>query len=962
MSVHQDPLPLNLPKEEEQPVIPTTTNILPTSHPVTLKHDPAQHQLLDRTQDVDVEARERFEREGAGASLEKLTTGLGGMVLNAPLAALEKVSPALAHNVESVVENVSHRIQDYTSGGANKEAGVSSAPSGASVEVPMMRPGGEFTASRPDTAYEKTATTASSIGDSLKSTVTSAAETVKANVPGSLPSLSSSSTAAPSTSTTGNSLAQEGSILARSQEARHEASIAVQEAGGPTSSSTTSTSTAPLAEQASSAAQTAQSRLSETAHHAFDLAKSYLPASLGGQPTTATSIPHFTVVSSETETAPASSKDVEAYPSSVEPYPTETHGSRDVPLHKATPASAKDVEAYPSSAEPYPTETGGTRDVPLHSTGVSSGPSHSTATEVAPAGAAGVAQAALDKVRDLGNAAAQYLPSAEKQHETANQASSTLSSTRDTVASTATSTRESVEPYAQSAVEQVQHGASAVAGSVGTAAQAVREKLPAVPSVGGTAAAPREGADTLHEIATHVSPSSASAYSPSAGVDSSSTTTESASQPSTLNPAPQMVGVFPPSSSASASAPVEKAKETVSAAAAAIQSTAQEAASAAGDVARSAYQSTAATIDAGKEKVSETASSVTGAGKKEEEKKPDLSRLRGDSAYSTSDAGTATILGHETLSSKTGGFAEAAIPEEGEQKAITETGDASTRGKEEERSRDLSGQMREHHEPAVVGQAATHEPYTQPASYIPAYTSSSSSSGAAGGTNPALSALGVGHHHEQHDRQDIQPQEYKPQQDVPAGNEHQQEGQERKITAATGESVFEPPAKGEFAEEFSTGYNTSTFVRPQDLTSSSSTGVDPTSSQNENAAARSTGGAFDPETGKLSHAQYSKAEGHSFAPQGEQRSELTNLPSPLEHIGKTRSREGTDGHSTHPQAHSHVQSHSPDPFSDTHRVETPPQSAGGKRGEGEYHQEGKEEHVTLVDKVKGKLHLGAVKH
>lgn len=65
------------------------------------------------------------------------------MILTAPLAALEKVSPALAHNVESAATAVSHRIQDYAAG-ASKEASVSAAPSSGASGAPVMRPGGEF--------------------------------------------------------------------------------------------------------------------------------------------------------------------------------------------------------------------------------------------------------------------------------------------------------------------------------------------------------------------------------------------------------------------------------------------------------------------------------------------------------------------------------------------------------------------------------------------------------------------------------------------------------------------------------------------------------------------------------------------------------------------------------------------------------------------------------------------------
>lgn len=51
-------------------------------------------------------------------------------------------------------------------------------------------------------------------------------------------------------------------------------------------------------------------------------------------------------------------------------------------------------------------------------------------------------------------------------------------------------------PYAQSAVEQAQHGAAIVGQGVGSVAQAVRERAPALPSLGGTAAT-TEGADTV---------------------------------------------------------------------------------------------------------------------------------------------------------------------------------------------------------------------------------------------------------------------------------------------------------------------------------------------------------------------------------------------------------------------------------------------------------------------------------
>lgn len=230
------------------------------------------------------------------------------------------------------------------------------------------------TEGKADTAYEKTSATASSVGQSIKSTAESAVETVKANVP------SGAALAQPSSasSSTGNTLAQEGSILAHSKEARHEASV-------PSSSTAGTTSTSPLVEQAHST----QARLSETAHHAFDLARSYLPESLGGASTTTTSIPAFTVVSSSSEEDPA----VAAGLKGIEPEGVRAN---------VQPA-ATGVSSGISTSTPQPSTASASHSTPL--------------TESAPAAAQPYAQAAVDKVREIGNKAAEYLPSGKKQEE-----------------------------------------------------------------------------------------------------------------------------------------------------------------------------------------------------------------------------------------------------------------------------------------------------------------------------------------------------------------------------------------------------------------------------------------------------------------------------------------------------------------------------------------------------------------
>ncbi|GAA6027187.1 hypothetical protein JCM8097_002467 [Rhodosporidiobolus ruineniae] len=149
------------------------------AHPVQLKEDADRHR---RDAELAVNDREQLEREGAGSGLDRVTTGLGGMVLH-PIAALEKVAPSLAHNVENAASSVAQRIQDFA--GQAKESAASAAPATQS-SGPVIRPGGEVTEAKGEAALEKTSATGSSTTHSLAETASQTLNTVKAYLPSSL--------------------------------------------------------------------------------------------------------------------------------------------------------------------------------------------------------------------------------------------------------------------------------------------------------------------------------------------------------------------------------------------------------------------------------------------------------------------------------------------------------------------------------------------------------------------------------------------------------------------------------------------------------------------------------------------------------------------------------------------------------------------------------------------------------
>ncbi|GAA5998984.1 uncharacterized protein JCM10292_003235 [Rhodotorula paludigena] len=63
----------------------------------------------------------------AAESISKLATGFGGMIVTAPLAAIEKVSPSLAHGISNAASSVGTTIHNFT----HSQAGAKSTPSTA---------------------------------------------------------------------------------------------------------------------------------------------------------------------------------------------------------------------------------------------------------------------------------------------------------------------------------------------------------------------------------------------------------------------------------------------------------------------------------------------------------------------------------------------------------------------------------------------------------------------------------------------------------------------------------------------------------------------------------------------------------------------------------------------------------------------------------------------------------------
>ncbi|GAA6011993.1 hypothetical protein JCM10207_003452 [Rhodosporidiobolus poonsookiae] len=165
--------------------IQTTTNTLDASgpplpaddiaHPVQLKAGDADP-LHPHPAELTVEQREQVEREAQGeGGLAKITSGLGGMVLSAPLAALEKVSPGLAHSVESAASTVGQKLFDLTSAAKENAPALPRAEDSG----PVIRPGGEVTENRTSGIAQQAVTTASNAGAAVQTAASSAAEAVR---------------------------------------------------------------------------------------------------------------------------------------------------------------------------------------------------------------------------------------------------------------------------------------------------------------------------------------------------------------------------------------------------------------------------------------------------------------------------------------------------------------------------------------------------------------------------------------------------------------------------------------------------------------------------------------------------------------------------------------------------------------------------------------------------------------
>ncbi|GAA5897502.1 hypothetical protein JCM6882_003502 [Rhodosporidiobolus microsporus] len=474
-TLSSEPLPASrLPvSQDEQKPIQTTSNTLDATapgdvaHPSGFKEEQGGTFRPPTTEGQSLEERERIEKEGGQGSLEKVTSGLGGMVLNAPLAAVEKVSPSLAHNVQETVSSLAHRAQDYA--GQAKEATTSASTSaGESASAPVIRPGGEVTQSKTDTAVEKTAA--------------------------------------------------------------------------------------------------AGSGLAETASHALEAVKSYIPSSLSGQlGSVTTSIPPFTVVSSEDV---PTSKEAAQTREGVVPPQQEREG-------ETATATALGSEAPPAVE-----------------------------------GLAGYAHVAAEKVREIGNKAAEYLPSGEQQQKTAESVTTTLGNAATT------------------AGHQAAVGAAIAGEKASQATDALKSRASGMPAVwppeDGTPYSTLNvtpvtvGATPLSSITSTAS----STYTAAKGAAAAAAGTTAAALATAKD---KVASALPSSAPSAAQNTLDSARES---SASAIQATHQRATE------RAERQEMAEALEPGSGSTSASATAPA-----------NLATLRGDSAYSESEGGgTATIL------------------------------------------------------------------------------------------------------------------------------------------------------------------------------------------------------------------------------------------------------------------------------------------------------------------------------
>ncbi|GAA5824158.1 hypothetical protein JCM11251_001545 [Rhodosporidiobolus azoricus] len=570
-------------QDDEPHPIQTTSNTLPQD----IKLDVQQEATFRPPQEHSLEEREKMEKEAQEqGSLEKITSGLGGMVLTAPLAILEKVSPSLAHNVQDAATTIAHKVQDYT-GQAKKE--IPSASSASHSSEPVIRPGGEVTQDKVGAAMEKTVATGGNIASSIKDSATSTAEAVKQNVPSS----TSSTVSQPE-------LAHADSSIARNRDAREEAARVTHSVEGvPPSSPSVSSTT--------EATQSVQTRLVDTASHALDAVKSYLPVSLGGQSSVATSIPAFTVVSSE---------DV---PTSIE-----AEGTR---KQVVPPEERQSAFEYPEQATAKETGTA--------SMGGSSAPPVSE-------GMAGYAHVAAEKVREIGNKAAEYLPSAEQQQQTAGQATSTLSHAASTASQQASATAAVVGEKVSQATETVKARLPA-AEDVKTSIPSVEDVKSKLPSTGGATLASEEKSSS----------SGNKDWPPPPGVPYSTLNAAPVSLGTSYNPVPAVSSTLATAKEATTSAVAtaattaastyEAVKHKVGDVVGAASSTASSTSTAAQQTLQSARENATSAMAATHASASDRESKIEAAVK--EHAPYNLSALRGDSAYDAKEGGgTATIL------------------------------------------------------------------------------------------------------------------------------------------------------------------------------------------------------------------------------------------------------------------------------------------------------------------------------
>ncbi|GAA5978716.1 hypothetical protein JCM11641_006152 [Rhodosporidiobolus odoratus] len=727
MSLPSDPLPSSrltqqnptdsssMQAGEEHP-IKTSTNILDTAgpehgptagaHPVSLKATSGGGSPAGQ---MSVDERERRERDGGGqASLEKITTGLGGMILTAPLAALEKVSPSFAHNLSDAASSVAHRVQDYAGSHGSAAIGGNQgiSPSGASAR------------DQPGDTLGSAADTGRGLAQSAKDATLGGTEAVKEKTIGPSPA---SAGALPAT--TSPTTADLDATIARTRAAREEAHQAVQEAQlhtspgtgttpanttsqlGDTARSTASSATdnikSTLDSLASSAStgpylsstataphgQTTQERLAETAQHALDTVRHYLPASVGGSGL-ATSVPPFEVVEAPREHESTASH-------------TQPAGARDLHANTAQPSSAQVGQTTSATGEQ----------------------SH------------GYVETAKEKVRDLGNVAAGYLPSQGKQEEAANNAASTASTAGHQAQHGAALAAGVASSAAIAATHGVQQGVETLKGylperldgthietttgtapdhSIGSASHHDSHAVTAVPSSSDWA---EEKATVAHEAAHVGAARMVEIGGPETEKVGYGHRTDS---PSATSVAGNVAGAtrdagaraYDTTASTLASG-AEKARETAQQAYNTTASTLGSGVEQAKSTASQAYDSAASTLGAGAEKTREVAQ---GRAETVRSQVPDLSRLRGDSAYDPKEAGTAKILGREEKHVPVGRGMGDEIEQEPEVPAIakqhqgdehlslTQRADPTTAGMELGKGVEMS---RKHDEPAATAQSAS---------------------------------------------------------------------------------------------------------------------------------------------------------------------------------------------------------------------------------------------------------------